>query len=108
MDVRITRTRRDARVALSGEIDFSCAPALEAALHGEIGRAAAAGGTVLIDAAAVTFIDMEAVTVLFRATERLSATRVILASPSRIVRRVIALAEDILPPPVGLGQRRSA
>jgi anti-anti-sigma factor len=108
MDVRITRMGRDARVALSGEIDFSSAPALEAVLDREVGRASATAGTVLIDASAVTFVDVEAVAALFRATDRLEATRVILASPSRIVRRVIALVDEILPHGVGADRRRSA
>ena len=108
MDVRITRTGRDARVALSGEIDFSCSSALEVTLDREIARAAAVSGCVLIDASAVTFVDLEAIAVILRATDRLSATDVLLASPSRIVRRVIALAEEVMSAPLAVAERRSA
>jgi anti-anti-sigma factor len=108
MDARLVRSGPDSTLVLEGEIDFSSVPELEAVLHMEVQRLDRSGGTLLIDASRLAFIDVRAFEALARAAERLGPGRAILTGASSIVRRVVELTERFLPAAPELALARSA
>ena len=86
MDLAITFVSPDT-LAVGGEIDLANASMLNDALD-------AAGGTMVIDLGAVTFMDSAGVRVLVLQHQRRDATgdRLVLANLSKPVRRVLEVA----------------
>ena len=76
-------------VAVSGELDLHTAPQLSAALA----PLAGAGGSVLIDLTAVTFMDSSGIAVVVHAlaSARASGAQLALVGPQPRVRKVLAI-----------------
>jgi hypothetical protein len=84
------RAARDADAALAGSVDVFCVDQFEQALQG-IG-VAEAGGTVIIDAADLQFIDVRGLLTLDRLAEGYGATVVLRSAPA-VVTRLLELVD---------------
>ena len=88
----VQRSGRSVVLCLHDELDLATAPALRRAL------AAAAGGQavdLVVDLSGVTFVDASGLAVLLQAAQALrsSGGELRLMSPSRMLRRVLALLD---------------
>jgi anti-sigma B factor antagonist len=83
-------TDPDGSVVVSGEVDLYTAPMLERAVESVVKRGE---GNLVIDLAAVRFMDSAGLNVLIRAFKPLDAQgrRVVLRSPQESVRRTLEL-----------------
>jgi anti-anti-sigma factor len=86
------------RLILAGELDLAAHPTFQAALD----SARADSDRVLLDLSALTFIDGDALAIIFAAAERLhrEGAALILVEPRGQVRRVLSLLN--LPPAVSV------
>ena len=90
-DVRLSASIRDGRVlvALSGELDVTCAAAAEAAIT----TLATRGQWLIIDMSALDFMDCGSLSALLRVRTlaRQAGGDLVLAAPRRLVLRLLAL-----------------
>jgi anti-sigma B factor antagonist len=91
-DVRLSASIRDGRVlvALSGELDVTCAAAAEAAITALVTR----GQWLIIDMSALDFMDCGSLSALLRVRTlaRQADGDLVLAAPRRLVLRLLDLA----------------
>jgi anti-anti-sigma factor len=82
-------------VRVSGEIDIATAPALAEALRARL-EAAGPGAELIVDLAAVTFIDARGLATLLEAAETARSRGIVLRTTGRpsCLRRIIAVTGD--------------
>ena len=88
----VERTGRSVVVCADGELDLATAPAMRRALAQAIGDGTA---DVVVDLARVTFVDAAGLASIVEAADAVRAAggRLRLASPSRMLRRVLVLLD---------------
>jgi anti-anti-sigma regulatory factor len=108
MRIRVARSGPDVVLTLRGEFDLFTVAELDAFARRAVEAVERSGGTLLIDAAATTFIDVRSAMVLARAAERLGDGRATLVGASSIVLRAIELSERFGAASIHAELRRSA
>jgi anti-sigma B factor antagonist len=89
--VEVTREGNRAVVRIEGEVEFATAPRLRATL---LDLAQEGASPVVVDLAAVTFLDSAGISLLIQAKKRLTSVNsdLVLRSPQQNIRRVLEIS----------------